>query len=61
MLTPWKDSVDALLLSFLPGQEYGNALADLVFGAVNPSGRLPITLPNEENEVGFTESQFPGM
>lgn len=28
---------------------------------VNPSGRLSVTLPNQENEVGFTPAQFPGV
>ena len=61
VLTPWADSVDSLLLNFLPGQEYGSALADVLFGAVNPTGHLPLSLPNKENEVEFTESQFPGV
>ena len=54
-LTPWRDSVDAIVTNFMPGQEAGNALADVLFGAVNPSARLPITLPNKDNEQGMTE------
>ena len=46
---------------FVPGLEMGNALVDLLFGDVSPSGKLPITLPNKDNEVGFTPKQFPGV
>ena len=57
----WATSVAAVLVMFLPGQEEGNAAVDILFGAVNPSGRLPLTLPNSENEVGFTKAQYPGV
>ena len=60
VLLPWHDQVPSILISWLPGQEAGNAIADVLFGAVNPSGRLPVTMPNKENEVGFTPEQFPG-
>jgi len=61
VLTNWADSVAALVVSFIPGQEEGNALADVLFGSVNPSGKLPITLPNVENEVGFKPDEYPGV
>lgn len=41
----WHDDVDAILEGFLLGQAGGSALADLLFGAVNPSGRLAETIP----------------
>lgn len=60
ILTPWRDQVAAILVPFMPGQEYGNAIADVLFGDVNPSAKLPITFPKIENEVGFAEEQYPG-
>ena len=61
VLMPWSKEVPALLMSWLPGQEAGNALADVLFGKLSPSARLHVTLPNKDNEVGFTESQYPGV
>jgi beta-glucosidase len=61
LTVPWDTSFNAILSMGMPGQEEGNALADVLFGAVNPSGRLPVTFPNKDNEIGFTTSQYPGV
>jgi len=60
-LLPWAHDVQAVLVNFMPGQQAGNAIADVLFGKVNPSAKLPITLPNREDEVGFEEGQYPGV
>lgn len=45
-------NVKAVLLANLPGQESGNALVDVIFGDVNPSGRLPYTIAKKEEDYG---------
>lgn len=39
----------------------GNAIADILFGHVNPSGKLPLTFPNHDNETDFSPAQYPGL
>lgn len=45
-------SVKAVLIANLPAQETGNALVDILFGDVNPSGRLPYTIAKKEDDYG---------
>jgi beta-glucosidase len=59
---PWVDSVQAIVCAFLPGQEDGNAIASVLFGDVNPSGKLPITFPVKESDLAInTPRQYPGI
>jgi beta-glucosidase len=51
VLLPWLEDVAAVLWWWLPGQEAGNALADVLTGDTEPSGRLPWTLPRREEDV----------
>ena len=48
---PWLSSCSALLQAWYGGNETGNAIADILFGTVNPSGKLPLSFPhrNEDN------------
>jgi beta-glucosidase len=48
VLLPWASDVAAVLVSWFPGQEFGNALADVLTGAVEPGGRLPVTWPDSD-------------
>ena len=45
VLMPWLGKVPAVLQAWYPGQRGGEAIANLLFGAVNPSGKLPMTFP----------------
>lgn len=61
VLMPWLDKVPAVLQAWYPGMEDGNAVANLLYGKVNPSGKLPVTFGATEREAAFaTEEQFPG-
>lgn len=60
-LMPWATDASAILVGWMPGEQAGNALADVIFGSVNPSARLPLTMPNKDNEIEFTKEQFPGV
>jgi hypothetical protein len=62
VLLPWLNQVPAVLEAWYPNQEDGNVVARLLFGLVNPSGKLAITFPTGEREATTsTVSQWPGI
>jgi beta-glucosidase len=62
VLMPWVDSVPAILEAWYPGEEDGDALASLLFGDVNPSGKLPVTFPRTEDQTPVSSPErYPGV
>jgi beta-glucosidase len=47
----WLPEIEALLIAWYPGQMGGHAIANLLFGATNPSGKLPLTIPKSVNDL----------
>lgn len=51
VITRIADKVDGILTAFLPGMEGGRAIADIIFGDANPSGKLPVSYPKSPNGI----------
>jgi len=58
----WERAVPAILEAWYAGQEQGNAVTRVLFGDVNPAGRLPVTFPRSDSETPLTTpEQYPGV
>ena len=61
VLMPWLKDVPAVLEMWYPGEEDGNVLGDILFGNTDPSGKLPITFPQQVNDtLARNPTQYPG-
>ena len=56
MTKEWDDGVPAILYSWYSGMEGGNALSRILFGDVNPSGKLPFTIPEDQSHLPYFSS-----
>ena len=53
VMEEWKNKVPSILLAWYSGMEGGHALANILFGKVNPSGKLPITIPKDPAQLPY--------
>jgi beta-glucosidase len=62
VLTPWRGQVPAILEAWYPGAHGGAAIAGVLFGDVNPSGRLPVTFPQNAGDTPTANdiNKYPG-
>ncbi|MET3961750.1 beta-glucosidase [Marmoricola sp. OAE513] len=62
VLTPWRDKVAGLVQAWYPGQEGGSAIARVLFGDVDPGGRLPVTFPAnaDQGSTAHDPDRYPG-
>ena len=58
-ISSWEQKVPAIIEQWYAGEETGNALTDILFGEVNPSGKLPVTFPQTDGQVPLTYDYRP--
>jgi beta-glucosidase len=63
VLTPWRDEVAGLLEAWYPGQQGGTAITHVLFGDVDPGGRLPVTFPRQASDTPTSGDlqAYPGV
>ena len=55
MMTEWIDCVNSVVMAYYPGMEGGTAIAEILFGDVNPSGKLPFVVPVKETDLPYVD------
>jgi beta-glucosidase len=64
VLTPWRQSLAGLLEAWYPGEDGGTAIAHVLFGDVDPGGRLPATFPQQASDIPTAAggaAAYPGI
>ena len=61
-MNEWVDKIPAILEAWYPGMEGGHAIANLLFGDINPSGKLPVTIPKvlSDSSAHVSQDTIPG-
>jgi len=57
----WQEKVGAILMAFYPGEQGGEALARVLLGDVNPSGKLPFTVPKDDSQLPGFDDRSPAV
>lgn len=55
MMTEWYDCVNSVMMAYYPGMEGGTAIAEILYGDVNPSGKLPYVVPVAETDLPYVD------
>ncbi|HJA67240.1 MAG TPA: glycoside hydrolase family 3 C-terminal domain-containing protein [Candidatus Mediterraneibacter cottocaccae] len=55
MMTEWIETVNSVIMAYYPGMEGGTALAEILYGDVNPSGKLPYVVPYKEEDLPYVD------
>ncbi len=58
---PWLDQVEGVIMAWYPGMEGGHAIADVLFGRTNPSGRLPFSWPVDDSQLPPFNNEAPSV
>ncbi|MFX0009513.1 MAG: beta-glucosidase [Candidatus Hermodarchaeota archaeon] len=58
MMEDWKDNVPAILIAWYSGMQGGYALANVIFGKVSPSGKLPFTIPKKISDLPYFKTNL---
>ena len=55
MMEEWQSDISGILMAYYPGMEGGTAIAEIIFGDINPSGKLPYVIPKSEADLPQVE------
>jgi len=61
IMDTWKDYIPTILMAWYPGMEGGHAIAEILFGQANPSGKLPVVFPAAESQLPAFDNHSPAV